>query len=142
MERSVQSTMSPILSAPMTRARVAAPARIVWSAVARAWVNPEQTTLMSMTAGDRMPSRAATLADMLGERCSAVEVATRTRSMSEACIPAAASALAAACAAISSTGSSGPPTCRVLMPTRLVIHSSLVSTMPARSWLVSTLAGW
>lgn len=141
VERSVQSTMSPILSAPMTSARVAAPARIAWSAVASAWVNPEQTTLMSITAGEPMPRRAATRADMLGERSMAVEVATRTMSMSEGCSPAVARALAAACAARSSTGSSGPPTCRVLMPTRLVIHSSLVSTMTARSSLVRTLAG-
>ncbi len=142
MERSVQSAMSAILSAPMTSARVAAPARIAWSAVASACVKPEQTTLMSMTAGEPMPSRAATRAAMLGDRSMAVEVATRTRSMSEAPRPAVASALAPACAAISSTGSSGPPTWRVLMPTRLVIHSSLVSTIAARSSLVSTLAGW
>lgn len=142
VERSVQSAMSAILSAPMTRARLAAPARIVWSAVASACVKPEHTTLMSITAGEPMPSRAATRAAMLGDRSIAVEVATRTRSMSEGASPAVASALAAACAAISSTGSSGPPTWRVLIPTRLVIHSSLVSTMAARSSLVSTLAGW
>lgn len=120
---------------------MAAPARTAWSAVASAWVNPEQTTLMSMTAGEPMPRRAATRADMLGDRSMAVDVATRTRSMSAGCSPAEARALAAACAASSSTGSSGPPTCRVLMPTRLVIHSSLVSTMAARSSLVRTLAG-
>ena len=72
----------------------------------------------------------------------AVEVATTTRSMASGPSPAAASALAAACPASSSTGSSGPAMCRVRMPTRLVIHSSLVSTRPARSSLVRTLAGW
>ena len=34
--RSVQSTVSDIFSAPITSARLAAPARIAWSAVARA----------------------------------------------------------------------------------------------------------
>lgn len=139
--RSLQSVTSDILSAPITRARVAAPARTAWSAVARAWVNPAQTTLMSIAAGDGMPMRAATRAAMFGERSMAVEVATRTRSMSPGARPAAASALAAACAASSSTGSSGPAMWRVRMPTRDVIHSSLVSTMPASSSLVSTLAG-
>ncbi|CAM5471581.1 hypothetical protein SALBM311S_09632 [Streptomyces alboniger] len=79
---------------------------------------------------------------MFGERSIAVEVATRTRSMSPGVRPAVASALAAAWAASSSTGSSGPAMRRVRIPTRLLIHSSLVSTMPARSSLVSTLAGW
>lgn len=139
--RSVQSATSVILSAPMTSARVAAPARTAWSAVARAWVNPAQTTLTSIAAGEGIPRRAATRAAMFGERSTAVEVATRTRSMSPGVRPAEASALAAACAASSSTGSSGPATWRVRMPTRLRIHSSLVSTMPARSSLVSTLAG-
>lgn len=95
--RSVQSVISVILSAPMTSARVAAPARIAWSAVARAWVKPEQTTLMSITAGlEPMPSLAATRAAMFGERSIAVEVATRTRSMSSGVRPALASALPAA----------------------------------------------
>lgn len=95
--RSLQSVISVILSAPMTRARMAEPARMAWSAVARAWVKPEQTTLMSITAGPPpMPSLAATRAAMLGERSIAVEVATRTRSMSSGVRPAPASALPAA----------------------------------------------
>lgn len=105
-------------------------------------MKPAHTTLTSMTAGPGMPRRAATRAAMLGERSIAVEVATRTRSISSGVRPAAASALAAACAASSSTGSSGPAMCRVRMPTRLVIHASLVSTKPARSSLVRTRAGW
>ena len=52
------------------------------SAVASAWVKPAHTTLRSITAGEPMPSRAATRAAVFGERSSAVEVATRTRSMS------------------------------------------------------------
>ncbi|MDQ0773326.1 hypothetical protein QF026_001792 [Streptomyces aurantiacus] len=130
------------MSAPITSTRVAPPARTAWSAVASAWVKPAQTTLMSMAAGDGMPRRAATRAAMFGDLSTAVEVATRTRSMSSGTRPAAARALAAACAASSSTGSSGPAMWRVRMPTLLVIHSSLVSTSFARSLLVSTLAGW
>ena len=105
-------------------------------------MKPAQTTLMSIAAGRGTPSRAATRAAVFGERSTAVEVATSTRSMSPGASPAAASALAAACAASSSTGSSGPAMWRVRMPTRLLIHSSLVSTMARRSSLVSTLAGW
>lgn len=140
--RSVQSVTSDILSAPMTSARVAAPARTAWSAVARACGNPAQTTLTSIAAGEGMPRRAATRAAVFGDRSIAVEVATTTRSTVSGPCPAAASALAAACAASSSTGSSGPARWRVRMPTRLRIHSSLVSTMPARSSLVRILAGW
>lgn len=106
-------------------------------------MKPEQTTLMSMTAGPAlMPSLAATRAAMLGERSMAVEVATRTRSMSPGSSPAWARALPAAWKASSSTGSSGPAMWRVLMPTRERIHASLVSTIASRSSLVSTLAGW
>lgn len=142
MVRSLQSVTADILSAPMTSARVAAPARTVWSAVASAWVKPAHTTLTSIAAGEGMPSRDATRAAMFGERSTAVEVATRTRSMSAGASPAAASAFAAACAASSSTGSSGPAMWRVRMPTRDLIHSSLVSTRAARSSLVRTFAGW
>ncbi len=45
--RSVQSRTSDIRSAPITRARVAAPARIAWSAVASAYEKPEQTVFRS-----------------------------------------------------------------------------------------------
>jgi hypothetical protein len=89
-----------------------------------------------------MPSRAATVAATLGIALSAVEVATITRSMSAGARPLAASALAPAAAAISATVSSGPAILRLAIPTRLRIHSSLVSTVWARSWLLTTLAGW
>ena len=142
VERSVQSTTSVNFSAPMTRARLAEPARMAWSAVARAWVKPAQTTLRSIVAGEARPRRAATRAAVLGLRSTAVQVATRTRSMSAAARPAVASAFAAAAAAIASTVSSGAATCRVRMPTRLRIQASSVSTIPARSSLVSTREGW
>src|SRR5260370_26480078 len=43
---------------------------------------------------------------------------------------------------MSGTLSSGPANRRLTMPTRLRIHSSLVSTRAARSSLVTTLPGW
>lgn len=142
VERSVQSTTSVNFSAPMTRAWVAEPARMAWSAVASAWVKPEQTTLRSIVAGAARPSRAATRAAVFGLRSWAVQVATSTRSMSCGARPLAARALAAAAAAIESTVSSGAATWRVRMPTRLRIQASSVSTILARSSLVSTPEGW
>ena len=60
-----------------------------------------------------------------GESCAAIE-----------------QALPPATTAMSATVSSGPANRRLSMPTRLRIHSSLVSTRAARSSLVTTLPGW
>ena len=76
------------------------------------------------------------------DRSTEEQVATATRSMSAAVRPDPASALAAAALAMSATVSSGAAIRRVLMPTRSWIHSSLVSTICARSLLVSTREGW
>src|SRR5579875_3616562 len=89
-----------------------------------------------------MPSRVATTAAVLGISVSGVHVATITRSMSPAGSPLAASALPAAATAMSATVSSGAASRLLAIPTRLRIHSSLVSTRPARSSLVTTFAGW
>jgi hypothetical protein len=129
-------------STPITTAFVAEPSRTAPSATASAWVNPAQAVLTSMVAGAGMPSWRATRAAMLGLRSVAVQVATTTRSTASATMPAWRRAAAAASAAIRSRGSSGPAIRRSRMPTRLRIHSSLVSTIVARSWLVSTFAGW
>jgi hypothetical protein len=43
---------------------------------------------------------------------------------------------------MSATVSSGPAILRLAIPTRLRIHSSLVSTVAASSSLVTTRAGW
>ena len=67
------------------------------------------------------------------------QVATITKSISGISIPAAATARRAATSAISVAA-----TCdmrRSLMPLRLVIHSSLVSTIRSRSELLSTVGG-
>src|SRR5579862_5615982 len=89
-----------------------------------------------------MPSRDATTADVFGIATSVLQVATMTRSMSPGDRPLAASALPPATTAMSATLSSGPAYRRLIMPTRLRIHSSLVSTRAARSSLVTTLPGW
>src|SRR5579859_7456971 len=89
-----------------------------------------------------MPSRYATTAETFGIGASALQVATMTRSMSAGDRPLPASALPPATNAMSGTLSSGPANRRLTMPTRLRIHSSLVSTRAARSSLVTTLPGW
>ena len=65
-----------------------------------------------------------------------------TRSISPGDRPLAASALPLATDAMSVMLSSGPANRRLTMPTRLRIHSSLVSTWTAMSSLVTTLPGW
>ena len=65
-----------------------------------------------------------------------------TRSMSAGDRPLPASALPPATTAMSVTLSSGPAIRRLTMPTRLRIHSSVVSTWAARSSLVTTWPGW
>ena len=89
-----------------------------------------------------MPSRRATMAAVFGIITSGVQVATITRSMSAEERPLPASALPPAAAAMSATVSSGPAIRLLAIPTRLRIHSSLVSMAPASSSLVTTLAGW
>ena len=89
-----------------------------------------------------MPSRWAATAATFGIDASLLQVATMTRSMSPGDRPLPASALPPATTAMSVTVSSGPAYRRLMMPTRLRIHSSLVSTRAARSSLVTTLPGW
>ena len=80
-----------------------------------------------------MPSRCATVAAVFGIWTSGVQVATMTRSMSPGDRPLAASAFPPAAVAMSATVSSGAAIRRLAMPTRLRIHSSLVSMVAARS---------
>ena len=141
VERSDQSVKSLSFSAPITIAVRAAPARMAWSTVARAYEKPEQAVLMSYAAGAWIPSLAATRVATFGHRSTELQVATTTRSMSAAVYPALASAFSAAAAAMSATVSS-PAMRRSTIPTRLRIHSSLVSTIWASSSLVSVRVGW
>ena len=89
-----------------------------------------------------MPSRCATTAETFGIDASVLQVATMTRSMSPGDRPLAASALPPAAQAMSATLSSGAAIRRLAMPTRDLIHSSLVSMVWASSSLVTDRAGW
>ena len=72
-----------------------------------------------------------------------MQVATITRSTSAGLTPLAASALAPAASAMSTTVSSGAANRRSRTPTRLRIQASSVSTPRAmRSALVTTSDGW
>ncbi len=72
---------------------------------------------------------------------SGVAVATRIRSISLALILACSIAFSAAFAAMSLVNSSFAEMRRSLMPVRVVIHSSLVSTMRERSALLRIFSG-
>ena len=72
---------------------------------------------------------------------SGVAVATRIKSISLALILACSIAFSAAFAAMSLVYSSLAAMRRSLMPVRVVIHSSLVSTMRERSSLVRIFSG-
>ncbi len=72
---------------------------------------------------------------------SGVAVATMTRSRSSGATPACSSAFRAAGRARSLAASSGAAIRRSLIPVRVTIHSSVVSTITSRSAFVSTLSG-
>ena len=72
---------------------------------------------------------------------SGVIVATTKRSISPGFEPASSRAAKAALAAMSDEASSAAAIRRLLMPVRVLIHSSFVSTVFARSSLVRTLSG-
>ena len=88
---------------------------------------------------DAEPVRRAA-APRSGPGSASVQVATMTRSMSSAATPLAASALPPAATAMSTTVSSGSAKRRSAMPTRVRIHSSLVST-PGREVVVGDHVG-
>ncbi|CPU66814.1 Uncharacterised protein [Mycobacteroides abscessus] len=162
MLRSVQSVNAVSFSAPITTAVRAEPPRIAWSARPTEWAKPEHATFTSSTAGPTTPRRSssdassgvdcpgmtpvrrwyATRPAVLGERSVAVAVATMTRSTSAGSTPASSSAWRAAAVAMSATVVSSSATCRVTMPVRERIHSSLVSTSCAMSSFVSVFSGW
>ena len=91
--------------------------------------------------GAGMPSAPAIWVAACGTGEFRLQVATMTVSMSAGCRPASASAFALALAPIETTVSSSPPNRRSAMPTRLRIHSSLVSMISDSSSLVTTRSG-
>ena len=110
--------------------------------MASAWVKPAHTTLRSSTGGR---AHAEPGGDPRGRVRRAVERrAGRDQDQVDVggLSPAPASAFAAGVRGQLVHGLVRARDRRVRMPTRLLIHSSLVSTSSARSSLVSTLAGW
>ncbi len=102
-------------------------------------MNPEQLAFTSMAPALEAPSLAWTYEAEAGIKDSGVQVALTIRSMSSGSSPAAAMARRAAISAMSVAG-----TCemrRSLIPLRVVIHSSLVSTIFSRSALLNTAGG-
>ncbi len=96
----------------------------------------------SNAAGAAIPRYAATRVATLGHLSTEEHVATITRSISAAVRPEPARAFSAAALAMSATVSSAAAMRRSAMPTRSRIQASLVSTICARSSLVTTRDGW
>ena len=112
------------------------------SAICEAYTNPEQAALTSMAGVPGLSSsRFASLAAVAGKVLSGVTVATMTKSISEFLMPAFSIAVSAASYDKSQVVSPSAAIWRLLMPVRVLIHSSLVSTIFDKSSLVSILAG-
>mmetsp|Transcript_67637 Transcript_67637/g.140195 ORF Transcript_67637/g.140195 Transcript_67637/m.140195 type:complete len:343 (-) Transcript_67637:3-1031(-) len=138
--RSDQSTQRDKQSAPITTADLKEPERTYCAAVVNAKTKPEQAAVKSKATALSAPSMDATWGPV-PKRSSGVEVAWITRSTSSGDIFAAFRALLAAFADSDASDSSGAITCLLLMPVRCEIHSSLVSTISARSSLETTVSG-
>lgn len=139
--RSSGSTMSVIRSEPTTTTCRLFPDRISESAVARAWPKPAQAAPTSIAPAETAPIRWATRGAAGGD-CSRWDMeASSTVSTVSGGMPACASALTEAAAAIWTTVSSGEAKRRVAMPDLRRIHSSLESIASATSALPTTRAG-
>ena len=103
-------------------------------------MNPVQAVLMSIAAA-RAPSESWTRLATAGEPRSGVIVATITSSTSSGSRPASASAAWPAASPRLNVDSSSPAMRRSLIPVRVQIHSSEVSTISASAWLVRTWEG-
>ena len=96
---------------------------------------------MSKVAAFRAPSFCCTRQAVAGKSMSGVMVATIINSIWSAAIPAFSIARRAALAAMSEVNSLSAASRRSLMPVRVVIHSSVVSTIFSSSALVRILSG-
>ena len=134
--RSVQSVIPLRASLPMSRMRSTPPAENC-IAVTSPYTKPEQAAFMSMAPHD-IPRLSWTTEALAGNCWSEVQVARSSRSTSAGSTPAMARASRPAAVDISVTL---PSTWRAPMPVRSRIHSSVVSTISARSWLVSWRSG-
>ena len=89
-----------------------------------------------------MPIRAATCAAAFGICVGIVQFGRMTVSTSDGSTPASASAAVPAATAMSVSSSSFSAKRRSMIPTRVWIHSSLVSMIFERSSLVTIFSGW
>src|SRR5262245_16748373 len=128
-------------SAPITSARLLSPLSTIPNACAIPYMNPVQPAARSYAAALSAPSRSARIAAVEGNRMSGVTVATISRSISSADTPACSRAARAAGREMSDSASSSSAKRRSLIPVRVTIHSSEVSTSFARSSFVTTLSG-
>mmetsp|Transcript_24335 Transcript_24335/g.52352 ORF Transcript_24335/g.52352 Transcript_24335/m.52352 type:complete len:221 (-) Transcript_24335:191-853(-) len=138
--RSLQSTKRESASAPITSTFLYVPQRTYWDPVMRATTKPLQALVMSKQAAREAPILACTW-QAEPKMSSAVEVASRMRSTSSAWRPAWSRARSAAALACVLSASPSASTRRSLMPVRVEIHSSFVSTICSRSPFVSSLPG-
>src|SRR6266850_1921401 len=104
-------------------------------------MKPEQAASMSNAAARAAPILRCTRQAVDGNCMSGVSVATTIKSIWSAVTPAIFIARSAACVARSEVNSFAAQMRRSLMPVRVVIHSSEVSTFFSSSALVSTLTG-
>ncbi len=142
VRRSVQSTNLDSASIPTTRAQRNTPAARAAPARATPYTNPEQPALRSRNAGSLgRSSPAAMWGAVPGTGCSDTLVAAMSTSTWAGGSWAAARAARAASTPIWAGGAPGSNRCRVWMPVRERIHSSLVSILSARSKLVTRLGG-
>src|SRR4030081_2466531 len=139
--RSVQLVMEVNLSAPMTSTVSCACEVINCWAISKPKRKPAQAAEISRQAALVAPIFFCTKQAVAGNNISGVAVATRIISISAGEIPACAMAWSAAFAAMSLVCSSFATTRRSLIPVRVVIHSSLFSTILHRSALVRIFSG-
>ena len=137
---SFQLTILDRHSTPINNAFFESPALICPAAIWYATINPEHAAFKSNAAAFTAPSFFWTLHAVHGKSCSEETLDTIRRSISSAVIPASSNAFSAATAAIE-TAVSFPTICRLLIPVRLWIHSSFVSTNWEIAALSSTFSG-
>ncbi len=104
-------------------------------------MKPVHAASTCIAGGPAIPSRAWTRQAVFGNTWSGVVVPSAMKSISDGRTPAAHMARRAAASARSHVVSLAAARCRRAIPVRLRIHSSVVSTMPSSSELVSTLSG-
>jgi hypothetical protein len=139
--RSFQLTMVESLSAPMTSTVSAVWAMMKCWPISSAKRKPEQAASMSNAAAWLAPILRCTTQAVEGKGMSGVIVATMIKSICSGVTRARAMATSAALAARSEVCSCLAAMRRSLMPVRLVIHSSDVSTIFLNCSLVSTRSG-